>query len=124
MKKSLKFLPVFVLLLAATLFFTQSAFKQTQKRALQTFYYNGPNLSSTEVAKPSNWVYDSGANICSGINDQACTIQVDPSFVNSGSNTLKSNINLTTANSPAPLITAYVTGSADTDMQIYNAEHP
>lgn len=112
------------LVVAFGLVFTVSAFKNksTKKRANLTFYYNGPDYTTSNVTDHTNWVYDPDDNLCSGTNGQACTIQVDDSFVNSGSNTLKSNIALT-ASTSAPNI-AYVTGSADSGMGIYNEARP
>lgn len=111
------------LILAFGLILGISAFKNhPSKRTTLTFYYSGPDYKSENVTNPSNWTYDPEENLCSGYNGRACTIQVDDSFVNSGTNTLKSSIALTATNS-APDI-AYITGSADKDMDIYNQARP
>ncbi len=107
------------LILAFGLILGMSAFKNhASKRTTLTFYYSGPDYKSENVTNPSNWAYDPEENLCSGFDEMACTIQVDNSFVNSGTNTLKSSIALT-ATTSAPDI-AYITGSADKQMRIYN----
>jgi hypothetical protein len=79
----------------------------------------------SDVTNESNWAYDPNGNTCSGVNAQACTIQVDASYVNNPSTapTLKTSTNLTATLNPT-YSTAYVTGSADAGMSISNAEHP
>ncbi|RYD97153.1 MAG: hypothetical protein EOP54_11765 [Sphingobacteriales bacterium] len=102
-----------------------SAFKSEQKTGY-TFYYNGPNLSVSEVEKESNWVYDEDDNECSAINHQACSIRInDVNLVDlSGDDPiLKTEANLSATLNPS-YSTAYVTGSADDTMQKFNEAHP
>lgn len=114
---------VIAVLLGVGLIAVQSAFKASStKRLRSTFYYDGSNYQTANVTNPANWKYDEDGNLCSAVQERACTIQVDTSFVNSGTNTLKSTINLT-ANTSAPNV-AYVTGSADSGMGIFNEENP
>ena len=111
------------LALAFGLILGMSAFKNhPSKKTTLTFYYNGPDYKPENVTNPSNWTYDPEENLCSGLDGRACTIQVDDAFVNSGTNTLKSSIALT-ATTSAPDI-AFITGSADSNMGIYNQDNP
>lgn len=115
------------LALGLGLVFTQSAFKaeNNSKRAEFTFYYDGPSFDVADVTNEANWKYDSEANECSGINDQACTIRISDAYVDNPLTTpaLKSTANLT-ATLRSPYNTAYVTGSADSGMSISNEAHP
>lgn len=109
------------------LVFIGSAFKPDNgaKRAMYTFYYDGPDYSVAEVTDESNWRHDADNNICSGDNQQACTIQVSDAYVDSplaAPKTLKSSLNLTAATS-APNI-AFINGAADGSLQIYNEVRP
>lgn len=102
--------------------FTGSAFKTEKvKTDSYTFYYNGPALDKTNVENESNWVYDNDDLVCNETNQRACTIQVSESFVNTtlATPTLKSITNLG-AEVHVPSGTAFITGSADGSMLIFN----
>ncbi|WP_316805413.1 hypothetical protein [Pedobacter nototheniae] len=102
---------------------TGSAFKtEKAKTGTYTFFYNGTTFDKASVENESNWVYDSNdETVCDDRAQSACTIQVDENFVNTPltTPTLKSSTNLS-ASIHATLGTAFVTGSADSNMLIYN----
>lgn len=105
--------------LGLVLVFGGSAFKADSKRVQYTFQYTGSDKSRTEVEKESNWTYSPNAAGCDQIQQEACLIRVDASFVNtSGTPTLDPSLNLIA--SPHTSTRAYVVSSDDGDMDIEN----
>ncbi|WP_231426445.1 hypothetical protein [Pedobacter sp. Leaf250] len=101
-----------------------SAFKplnqDASKRLRYNFYYSGPaTATQMQVENPANWATGSPQE-CGGGEDRPCSIEVDEAYVNPGSTpTLKSNINLSTAQS-ALHSTYYVDGADDSSISIDN----
>jgi hypothetical protein len=99
--------------------FGGSAFKADSKRVQYTFQYNSLDKSQGEVQKESNWIYNPNAAGCNEVQQEACLIRVDASFVNtSGTPTLDPSLNLIAT--PHTATRAYVTSSDDGDMEIEN----
>lgn len=126
--KKVKFnLGLVALVLGFGFVMTQSAFSvntENAKRTMYTFYYDGPDYTHAAVTNESNWKYDPGNNLCSRINERACTIQVSSVFVNNptSSPSLKSTLNLSAA-AFSPNIN-YITGSSDLNLVIANDARP
>ena len=105
--------------LGLVLVFGGSAFKADSKRVQYTFRYNSSDKSQAEVEKESNWIYSPSSAGCNQVQQEACIIHVDQSFVNtSGTPTLDPSLNLLAT--PYTSTQAYVTSSDDGDMDIEN----
>lgn len=128
MKKINLMVGLVILIVGFGILITQSAFKKyklkNEKYTTYTFYYDGPNFEVENVEKESNWHYDAAGNTCSGDNRQACTIRISGDYVD---NPLTAPALKTSANLSATLNsifnTAYVTGSDDPSMEIFNAKN-
>ncbi|WP_316740708.1 hypothetical protein [Pedobacter antarcticus] len=77
--------------------------KESEKRASYTFEYTGTSYSQPEVQDLNNWSYTSNNDLCAGMAEVPCRIQVSEDYVNeSGSEPkLKPNINISAAKSAA-----------------------
>ena len=129
MKKISLMVGLVVLVVGFGILITQSAFKKNTLKnkmyATYTFYYDGPNFEVENVEEENNWRYDAAGNTCSGENRQACTIRISGDYVDNQTTapTLKSSANLS-ATLNSIFNTAYVTGSDDHSMEIFNAKKP
>lgn len=89
-----------------------------------TFEYTGPDFSKANVEDESKWTYTPNTDLCSGLDERPCRIQVSEAFVNnpSSSPSLSPSANISAAlNSGTG--THYVDGIADPSGVISNMEN-
>ncbi|WP_316799693.1 hypothetical protein [Pedobacter frigidisoli] len=115
----------FAFILGLTLVLTQSAFKgsplKTMKRLPVTVYYHNSDFSKAQVEDESNWSTTPNSESCDNEQEAACRLIIDSSYIVSGQ--LQSSANLTAAEFTNPInsqVSAYVTGSADANMERSN----
>nr|MBC7614375.1 hypothetical protein [Pseudopedobacter sp.] len=126
MKKS-NIMSASALFLGIVLAIATSAFKPMPQnengRAMYTFYYSGPtDYSKANVENEANWTYVASTDLCDFIDEKACRIQIDESYVNNptSSPTLKSSADVLT-NTDLTHSTAYVISTADNGAVISNS---
>ncbi|TYR34398.1 hypothetical protein FXV77_15350 [Sphingobacterium phlebotomi] len=91
---------------------------------LYTFEYTGPDFSKANVEDESKWTYTTNTDLCSGLDERPCRIQVSEAFVSnpSTSPSLNPSANISAAlNSGTG--THYVDGIADPSGVISNMEN-
>lgn len=91
---------------------------------LYTFEYTGPDFSQANVEDESKWTYTPNTDLCSGLDERPCRIQVSEAFMNnpSTSPSLNPSANISAAlNSGTG--THYVDGIADPSGVISNMEN-
>ena len=118
---------IIALIFGLAIIFTQSAFKPATGKnpsglRAELLYYHGPDYSQIEVTRASNWTGESTSEFCDDVDNAACTITVDPEFVDySGTYPeLKSDANLTAAPHGTVNPTYYITGADDPTISFVN----
>ncbi|WP_443938808.1 hypothetical protein [Pedobacter sp. MW01-1-1] len=119
---------VFAILFGLALIFTQSAFKAVnsyKSSGLEpiTLYYHGPTYSLTDVTTESYWNGTPNEEECADVDQQACSITIDRSFVDNPDTApqLNSSANLIGTFASG---TAYIVSSDDTNMVTNNTVRP
>lgn len=113
---------IFVLAASAICLLVFAFSKKAETATRYTFKFNTAlPYTQANVENPANWSAASGTESCDGMDEKACTLEVDASFVStSGSQpALRSAISIDT-NVDVIHNTAYVTGTADGSSVIQN----